>query len=393
MSRRPERAACHTESVFADGLSAARRSVLGLFFLHGVVFSTWVSRIPAVQDNLHLSPAVLGLALLGVALGSVPSMPVTGYLIGRYGSRPVAAWSTLAFCASLPLMALAPDAWLLGLALMLYGAAAGAMDVSMNAHGIIVEANAGRPMMSTFHAMFSVGGIAGSAAGGFIARQAITPLVHFSAAAAIFIATSLLVIPGMLPARTDAVPHAPAFGRITRPVLVLGVLAFCFLLSEGVMADWTAVYLRSSVGTDAGLAALGYAFFSAAMTVGRFTGDWLTARLGRARLVRAGSLLAVAGLCFALILHTVPATFTGFAAVGAGYSVIVPLIFAAAGRSGNGSAGKGLAAVNTMGYLGFLAGPPLIGFVAEAFTLRAALGLLVLFSFAGVVLAKNVDVK
>jgi MFS family permease len=365
--------------------------VLEFFFLHGLVFSTWVSRIPAVQQKLGLSAPALGLALLGVAMGSVPALPVSGYLISKRGSRPVLIASTCLYCASLCGMAFAPGALPLTCALVVYGAAAGMMDVSMNAHGVMVEARSGRPMMSGFHAWFSLGGIAGAALGGLVARMGVPVELHFVPASACFLVAGLAAARGLLPPSVDAVPHGPAFAPLTRPLVALGVLAFCLLLCEGAVADWTALYLRDGLRANEGLAAMGYAVFSAAMTVGRLLGDRLTARVGPSRVVRSGSLLAAAGLATALLSPSIVPALTGFGAVGAGYSAIVPLIFAAAGRAGGEPAGRGLAAVSTAGYFGFLVGPPLIGFLAGAFTLRAALWLLCGLTLAGAILARSVD--
>jgi MFS family permease len=372
-------------------LRAARRSVIAVFFLHGVVFSTWVSRIPAIQESLALKPAVLGLALLGVAMGSVPALPVTGVLISRYGSRPVTIWSSYAFCFSLIGLALAPNALLLTMALVLYGAAAGVMDVSMNSHGAVIEGSMGKPIMASFHAFFSLGGMAGAAVGGLIAKLGVPVFAHFAGASVVFAAATAASVGGMLPASVDRVPHQSGFAKLTRPLLALGVLSFCFLLSEGAVADWTAIYLRDALNANAGTAALGYAVFSAMMTLGRFLGDWLTAKLGPLRLLRAGSVLAACGLSGALLAPAPAIAMVGLAAVGAGFSVIVPLIFSAAGRAGGEGAGRNIAAVSTTGYFGFLVGPPLIGFLAGAYTLRAALWLLVGFSLMGTFLARSVN--
>jgi Fucose permease len=369
-------------------ITPSRNAVLLLFFLHGVIFATWVSRIPAVKNSLGLSASALGLSLLGVAIGSIPAMPLAGWLISHHGSRLVTIVASLGFCLALPGMAFASDAVTLGLALALFGATAGAMDVAMNAHGVAVERLVGRSTMSLFHAMFSLGGMTGAAVGGLVAGNGMGPQAHFIAVCAFALLCTLLSVRGLLPASVDATPHGPAFARITRPLLGLGILAFCFLLSEGVMADWTAVYLRQSLHADPGTAASGYAFFSAAMALGRLMGDRLVDRFGSAFLVRAGSALAAAGLSIALGFHTVGSAFAGFAAVGAGFSVIVPILFGAAGRAGGGA---GIAAVTTTGYFGFLAGPPVIGFVADAINLRAALGILIALSLVGVLLGGAVN--
>jgi predicted MFS family arabinose efflux permease len=370
---------------------AARVAIGALFFVNGVAFATWVSRIPAVQASLGLTPGTLGAALMGLGAGSFVAMPLAGWLIARSGSRRVVTASTVACTILLAPLALAWDAVALGGALVLFGAALGAMDVAMNAQGVELEHRVGRPILSTFHALFSLGGMSGAALGGTIAARGVAVAPHFAAIAVLLLAAVLAVLPSLLEAGP---PAGDREGRLRlSPALVgLCLLAACFMISEGAMADWTPVYLTTVLGTGPGLAAAGYAVFSAAMTVGRLTGDWLTVRVGRARLVRVGSLVAAAGMSMSLAAGTVPAALAGFVLVGAGFSVVVPLVFAAAGRLDSRSAGPGLAAVTTAGYLGFLAGPPVIGFLAEAFTLPRALALIVVFALAGAVFARFVSV-
>jgi predicted MFS family arabinose efflux permease len=371
---------------------SARVAIGALFFLNGFAFATWVSRIPAVQASLDLSPGTLGAALMGLGAGSFVAMPVSGWLIARFGSRRVVRVATIACALLLAPLALARDAVALGAALALFGAAMGSMDIAMNAQGVELEHRVERPILSTFHALFSFGGMIGAAVGGVIAARGVVPATHFAATAALLLVAAIAALPALIDP-PPAPPGAPAGRLRLSPALVgLGVLAACIMIAEGAMADWTPVYLSSVLGAGPGTAAAGYAVFSAAMTVGRFSGDWLTVRVGRARLVRAGSLLAVVGLATALLVGTVPVALLGFVAVGAGFSVVVPLVFAAAGRLDSRSAGPGLAAVTTAGYLGFLAGPPIIGFAADAFTLPRALAIVVALAGAGVVLARFVSV-
>jgi MFS family permease len=368
-------------------LTRARLSISALFFLHGCIYATWVSRIPAVQGRLQLSPAILGTSLAGVGLGSLISMPITGWLIARHGSRLLCSVSSVAFCLVLLLPGVAWSALTLGIALTLFGAAAGSMDVSMNAQGVELERRYGTPIMSSLHALFSLSGMAGSVLSAVLAAHAVAPLTHFTGSAAAFAAVTIAVLPMMIYESPPPVEHGQKRLRVSAALAGLSALAVCFLLSEGAMADWSSVYLRSSVHASPGVAASGYAFFSALMAIGRLCGDRLTVRIGRVQLVRYGSLFAAAGLGTALAVGTVPAALAGIACVGAGFSVIVPLVFGAAGRLED-STGPGLAAVTTVGYLGFLAGPPIIGFTAEHLTLRVAMGILVLLSLLGSALAR-----
>lgn len=372
-------------------LARERGAIAALFFLNGFAFSTWVSRIPAVQAALQLTPGTLGVALAGLGAGSLVAMPTTGWLVGRIGSRPVLSVTALACALVLVLPALAANVVWLGLSLAALGAAIGSMDIAMNAQAVELEHRAGRPIMSTFHAMWSLGGMSGAAMGGLIAARGIAVVPHFAAIAFLILVATVALLPRLVSTPPDRSEGRQRL-RISAALVGLSLLAMCTLIAEGAMADWTPVYLGSVLGTGPGLAAAGYSVFSAAMMIGRLSGDWLTVRVGRARLVRAGALMAAAGLAVALVGQRVPAALAGFACVGAGLSVIVPLVFSAAGRLDERSAGPGLAVVTTAGYLGFLAGPPLIGAVAETFSLTVGLSIVVVLALAGAVLAKVVAV-
>jgi len=287
-------------------------------------------------------------------------------------------------------MALAPTSLWLAAALFAYGATAGCMDVSMNAQAVTLEHSWGRPIMSSFHGLFSLGAMIGAALGGVAASVGLSPEVHFTCGAVAFALLATAVFPWLVPDPEHTADAQVGF-RFTRQLAGLGLIGFCILLGEGAMADWSAVYLRSSLGTGPGFAAAGYALFSGGMTIGRFAGDRLTERLGRVRLVRDGSLLATAGLAFALLIGTTWSALIGFAAAGLGFAAIVPLIFAAAGRVPGIAPGAGIASVTTAGWLGFLTGPPLIGFTAEWTSLRIALGTVAVLSATGAWLAPAVE--
>lgn len=363
-----------------------------MFLVHGLVVATWVSRIPTIQTNLKLSSGVLGFALLAIALGSLVSMPITGGLVGRFGSRTCTLWATLAFCLALALIPLGSGALTLSLFLFVYGATAGAMDVSMNSQGVTVERYYdGRSIMSSFHALFSVGGMIGSAVGGQIAAAGVSIGAHFAGAALINAAMTVAVAGLMIaPAHEPVHDSEPIFALPRGPLLALGALGFCVLLAEGAIADWTAIYLRDALGAGPAGAAAGYAVFSAAMSAGRFAGDFVTDRIGGVRVIRAGGLLGALGLAAALLSPSLGLALGGLFAVGIGFAAIVPNVFGAAGRMPGIPSGAGIAAVTTMGFTGFLIGPPLIGWLAEWTSLRAALFVLVFLSALGALLAKAV---
>lgn len=367
----------------AAPLRAARLAVAAVFFLNGVLVASWVLHIPTVKARLGLSEGVLGLALLSVAVGALLAMPPAGWLAGRWGSSRVTRLFTFLYLLTLPVPVLAPRLAVLIPALLLFGMANAVMDIAMNAHAVVVEKRYDRPIMSSFHGMWSLGGFVGAALGGAALSMGAPPALHVGGVLVLMALLGGVALPYLLPASVDAHGRHPAhrFRLIPPrgPLVALGLLAGFVLLSEGAMADWTAVYLRETLGTGPGLASAGFAAFSMAMAVGRFTGDRLVAHLGAVRLMRASALLAAGGLGAGLLLHHPAAAVAGFGCVGLGLANMVPILFSAAGRTPGISAGTALAAVTSTGYVGFLAGPPLIGFAAEVVTLPGALGLLVLF--------------
>jgi MFS family permease len=364
-------------------LGQVRVSVSLIFLIHGLIIATWASRIPAFQAQLHLSPAVLGRSLMMAAIGSVFAMPVAGWLINKFGSLSIVIGSTLGFGLALPLLAESSTVLTLSVALLFYGAMAGSMDVAMNTHAVMLEKRYQRHIMSSFHALFSLGGMAGSALGGLVASRTVPAGIHFWVSGIALTAMSLLAFRWLpLPSAPENTAKVPSGGTITWSVALgaLALLAFSIMLVEGAIADWSAIYLRTAVLTGPGLAALGYAVFSGAMAGGRLTGDYLTGKLGRGPLVCYGALLAAAGLVFVLWFGNAGWALVGFACAGAGLATIIPNTFAAAGNLESSAPGPSLAVVTTAGYVGFLAGPPLIGFVAQLSSIRAALWILVVLS-------------
>ena len=267
------------------------------------------------------------------------------------------------------------------LALVLFGAGNGAMDVAMNAQAVGVEKAHGGAIMSSFHALFSVGGLVGSSLGGLLIFMGVSPALHVLFITFVFGLTGLAALRWLWIDRAeDAEAGGPTFVRPTGPLLALGVLAFFVLVGEGAVADWSAVYLTNALGTGAGLGAVGFAAFSLMMAVGRFTGDRLVARFGPVPLMRLSATLAAVGLGAGLLIGQPVAAIIGFGCVGLGLSNLIPILFSAAGRTPGVNAGTAIAAVSSAGYFGFLAGPPLIGILAEATSLPLALGLVVLFT-------------
>ncbi|HEV2660689.1 MAG TPA: MFS transporter, partial [Ktedonobacteraceae bacterium] len=301
---------------------AARLAVAVYFFLTGMTFASWAVRIPAVQTRLGLSSGELGVALLGTAAGELVSMNLAGYLAARFGSRSLTVIASVCLSVVLPILAFAPTLPLLIATLVLFGASFGSVNVAMNTQGVVVEQRYGRSIFSSFHACYSIGGLIGSLVGGLVAAHNIAPLPHFLGVAFLGIILTLSVARVLLPAHADAQGAGVAFARFTPTLLALGLVAFCVVLGEGAMADWSAVYLHTILGAGVGLAATGYAAFSIVMAVGRGLGDRLTNRLGPGMMVRLGGLVAAVGLTLALVVNWVPLALVGFGLVGIGFSVI-----------------------------------------------------------------------
>lgn len=354
-----------------------------MFFVNGAAIGSWVLHIPTVQQKLGLSEGMLGLALLAVAFGALGMMLITGPLIARIGSRPITIVGGLCLCAAPLLLLLAPNLPLLLGGLLWLGASNGAMDVAMNAQAVTLEQRATKPIMSSFHALWSIGGLVGASLGGTLLALGFLPLQHVALVTALLAVLAIAAARHLLPAsvdvrRLDGANPPPAFALPRGPLVGLGLLAFLGLVGEGAVADWSAVYLRNTLGTDASVAALGYAAFALMMAVGRLLGDALVARFSRLALVRASAALAAAGLGAALLVGNPLAAMLGFGCAGLGLANLIPVLFSVAGQVPGVSAGTAIASVATMGYFGFLVGPPLIGFVAEATNLSVGLGIVVL---------------
>lgn len=373
-------------------IGAARLAVLTLFFINGLAGASWFVRIPDVQDSIGLSNALLGVTLLGLPAGAVVAMPIAGLMTNRVGSRRIALIGAVIACVGVALIGVANNAALLAAMLVVFGIGNGAMDIGMNAQGVEVESYAEHSLMSQFHGAFSVGGIAGAASGGFLASHGVDVQPHLAGIGLIcFIAT--LVIARLLLPRPAEHEHADAPALTLRapwPIVLLGIIAFCAMLTEGAMSDWTAVYLRD-IGAGAGLAASGYALFSITMAIGRLSGDRAIDALGGRRLIRIGGVVAAGGILLAMVLHTVPAALIGFGLVGIGVATIAPIVYSTAGRSRLIPPGTAIAAATTIGYLGFMAGPPVIGLTAGLTGLRWALTVVVAMLGAMVMLARSIE--
>ena len=360
----------------ADRPGARERIATRLaFFIAGFAVSAWAPLIPFAKRRLALDDAQLGLMLLCLGIGSVLMMPLAGGLAARFGCRRTILAAGTVICLCLPALMLAPSIPVLAAALAVFGASLGVLDVVMNLQAVIVERASGRAMMSGFHGMYSVGGIAGAGGVAGALTWGASPLVAITDTA-VLAALLLAAARGGLLAQSGEGDH-PAFALPRGRVLLVGAVCFAMFLSEGAVLDWSAVFLSTVRHADPATAGFGYVAFAATMTLGRLTGDRIVQTLGAFRVVVCGTLVAAAGFALAILSASPMAGLAGFALVGAGAANVVPVMFSAAGRQHDMPTHLAVAAVTTMGYAGVLLGPAALGFVAKATSLPMAFGLLV----------------
>jgi fucose permease len=368
-----------------------RAATTGVFFVNGAAVGLWVAQIPFVQDRFGLSNSALGAVLLTMSIGVIVALPIMGQAIVRLGSARAVRLAGVACCLVMPLPILAPEPWLIPLGLLAFGAAGGSMDVSMNAHGSAIEGRIGRPIMSSLHAGWSFGGFTGAALVAGLTAAGVDPRIQNTAGAALLLVGLLSLLRFLGPGSATAAGER--FRLPSRAVVLMAFLCFLTMITEGAMGDWGGVYLRGDLGAAAGVAALAFAAFAAGMTIARVTGDWVNERIGPTRLLRWGSALAAVSLGTLLVLASPVAALAGLVLVGIGVANGVPLLFSAAGAGGVETSGPSIAAVSSMGSLGFLVGPPFIGILADATSLPLALTSLVAATAVVAVLAGRVTAR
>jgi predicted MFS family arabinose efflux permease len=370
-----------------------RAGITAVFFIDGALFASWASRIPALSARTGASTGALGLALLAPAVGALIAIPIVGRLLPGRPSRLFCRGAVAALMLAVVLPALAHSIPALAAALFVVGLANSTLDLTMNAQGVSVERSLDRPILSSLHAAFSFGGFAGAGLGALAAGLDVSPFAHLAVAALLFGVPGLLATRSLLPRDEDGDARAPAlrWRRLPTRLVLIGVACFFSLLAEGGAANWSAKLVHDALAGSAAIGALAYAVFSIAMGSGRLAADRLWARWGAAGLLRRSGALAAVGFAAGLALGTPASAIAGFAALGLGLAGVVPTLFRAAARQPGVATGPALAAVSSLGYLGFLAGPPMIGGVAQLTSLRLASGLLVVAGVLVVLLADVVE--
>ncbi|WP_371542353.1 MFS transporter [Streptomyces sp. NBC_00554] len=371
-----------------DSLRAARAATFVYFTLCGTLMGTWVVNIPAVEERVGISHATLGGLLVLLGLGAFIGMQVAGRLTDGLGARIVVPATGVLSSVALVLPGLPREPWTLAGALLVFGFCNGCLDVSMNAHAVHVEKAYGRPVMSAFHATFSVGGVLAALVGAATASAGLSPAIGMSAMGALGIVIALVSARALLPAAPAAVDtnsereaeQAPAAKRssTSRRIWMLATLALMVMLCEGAANDWSALHLKDVLGAPASTAAFAYGTFAATMTIGRLLADRLVARFGSMAILRYGAATAAVGITIVTVSPWIWAAFAGWALFGLGLSGCVPQLFSAAGHADPSAAGANVSRVAGLGYVGMLAGPAVIGWLTHLVALNHAFVLLIL---------------
>lgn len=368
-----------------------RAAVAAMFFMAGLCFSSWASRIATIQQNLSLSDAGLGAVLFALPVGLMLSLPLSGWAVNKIGSKKVLCIALSAYGIILITLGLSTQVYQLVLCLVLFGLASNATNISVNTQAVAAENRYENPIMASFHGVWSMAGFIGAGIGTFMIAENVLPVHHFIFIAVLTVASVLLCQRFL---HNDSQPEqtGSAFVFPDNSLMILGLIAFCSMICEGAMFDWSVIYFKKIVHAEKAWVAAGYTAFMFTMAMGRFVADRFAARFGLKRTLQLSGVLSTTGLLVAVLFPALPSAVTGFLLVGAGVSSVVPMVYSAAGKSTTMSPGAAIAAVSTISFAGFLIGPPAIGFLAGAFSLRISFVFIALMGSCVIVLSTRAKI-
>ena len=367
-----------------------RWAVAAVFFASGLTFASWASRIPEVQAIHHLSNGALGGVLFALPAGSLISLPLWGWMIAKYGSKTMLLSGISLYILLLLLISRAGSIGQLWMILFLFGMIGNLCNIAINTQAVGVEKLYGRSIMAGFHAIWSLAGFTGAALGNLLIALNATLFLHFLVIG--ILATSLVIVANTRLIQGDAQTQSSAFMvRPNKQLWLLGLIAFCCMACEGAMFDWSGVYFQKVVNAPRQLVALGYTAFMSTMAGGRFLGDWVITRLGKRQVLQASGLLIFSGLLLAVLFPYLLFAILGFMLVGFGVSSVIPVVYSAAGNAQNLAPSVALATVSSIGFVGFLIGPPIIGFIAEALSLRWSFTFIAILGLGTTLLSAKMD--
>ncbi len=371
------------------------RSVVGsFFFVQGLIFATWASRIPDIKVALDLSDATLGGVLLGIPVGQIAAMALSGWSVGRFGSKRMLILATILCSLSLIPIGLAPTTWAVTIALFIFGATTNLMNISVNTQGVDVERIFNKNIMPSFHGLWSLGGFMGAVLSMIFAIYELSVLAHFLTISIVCIFSTMPLYRGLIVRDTkqkseSTESRSNPLRQIDRYIILLGIIAFGAMVCEGAMFDWSGVYFKDVVSVPDSLVKLGYVVCMSTMTLGRFLAGGVISRYGNRIVVLGSGLLIASGLGLAVLSPTIISATIGLLIVGFGISSTVPICYSLAGKSNRMPASTALVVVSSISYFGFLVGPPVIGFLAEAMTLRGAFAAVALVGVAISVMSRK----
>lgn len=359
-----------------------RLAVGCLFFMLGLCFASWASRIPTIQQRLHLSDAALGGVLFSLPVGSMLALPFSGWVVTKYGSRRVVTNAIILYCLLLIGLGFAQSLPQLIATLVLFGAAGNLTNIAVNTQAVGVEARYGRKIMASFHGLWSLAGFTAAGIGAFMIGRNVIPQQHFIIIACVILCAVAVAFQYLLPSEQKATEKTSFLPKMNKGMLTLGAITFCCMICEGAMFDWSGIYFQKVVHADKDWVGAGYTAFMCTMATGRFVADWVTHRVGFKRTVQGSGILIATGLAVAVLFPQLVSAIVGFLLVGFGVSSVVPLVYSEAGKTDGVSPGVALAAVSSIGFLGFLIGPPLIGLVAGIAGLQASFSIIALMGLS-----------
>jgi MFS family permease len=374
-------------------MAAAKRmriAVAIFFFISGFTFTSWASRIPTLQEKLHLNDAQLGTVLFALPMGLLLTLPFTGMLLGRVSSRYVMLAGALLYAVLLPALGLVNSVWQLAILLFFFGSSRNFLNIAINAQSVGVQAMYDRSIITTFHGVWSVAGFAGAGLGLLMINWKISPFIHFSIVGVLSLIMTMMAYGDALPEDNTANTRKKLLALPDKPLMKLGLIAFGSMVCEGTMYDWSGIYFQKEIHVSGRYIGLGFAAYMCTMAIGRFVGDRLVNKYGVKRMLRGCGVLIAVGLLLSVALPYLAAGVAGFMITGFGVSCVVPLVFSVTTRNTNMAAGPAIAAVSVVGYLGFLLGPPAIGYISEAVNLRLAFVLVAVIGFSITLLAGKI---
>lgn len=376
--------------IIENPLWKARGAISTIFFCYGLTFASWASRIPSIQEKFSLSEAELGTLLLMLPIGSFISLPIAGYLVAKWNSFLVIRLSILLYLISLIAISLSENIFLLGFVLFLFGLMGNMVNIAINTQAVSLEKEYKKNIMASFHGMWSLAGFFGAIIGAIMIGNEVILQYHYTIIFSASIVASVISFKFLIKSETDENEDKPIFAIPDKPLLLLGIIAFCSMMCEGTMFDWSGVYYKKVVNAPKDILGLAYTFFMVSMAGTRFVADYFTTQFGVKKVVFFSGVLNFSGLLILILLPGKIISLIAFFIIGAGVSSVIPLVFSLAGKSKTMSSSVALAAVSTMGFFGFLLGPPLIGYLASWLNLQVSFSFIAVMALCVTILATQI---